>query len=229
MWSAVLIGLAGSLHCAGMCSPLAMAITSKKPFLRYKVIYNTGRVLVYGLLGAMAAGFGSLFMLTPYQSVISFAVGFIFLLMGFGAISGGRVPYFTPAINKFTLKLKQLFNYWLQRKGGSAIFVTGMLNGLLPCGLTYLAMSYCFILPSAWNGFYYMLLFGVGTWPVMIGLTWLMGRGFRRIQINYQRITTFVFIFIGIWLVARVFISHSMESHNHVFGKVNSEEVICPE
>jgi sulfite exporter TauE/SafE len=89
-------------------------------------------------------------------------------------------------------------------------------------------MSYCFILPSAWDGFFYMLLFGVGTWPVMIGLTWLMGVGFRRIQINYQRITTVVFIFIGIWLVARVFLGHSMEPHNHLFGKVNSEEVICP-
>jgi sulfite exporter TauE/SafE len=90
-------------------------------------------------------------------------------------------------------------------------------------------MSYCFILPSAWDGFFYMLLFGVGTWPVMIGLTWLMGVGFRRIQINYQRITTVVFIFIGIWLVGRVFLQHSVESHNHLFGKVNTEEVICPE
>ncbi|MBL7876486.1 MAG: sulfite exporter TauE/SafE family protein [Cyclobacteriaceae bacterium] len=228
MWTACIIGLAGSLHCAGMCSPLAMAITSKKPFLGYKIVYNTGRVLIYGLLGAMAAGFGSLFMLTSYQGITSVVVGSVFLLMGFGAISGVRIPFFTLAINKLTSKLRQFFNYWLQRNGIPALFVSGMLNGLLPCGLTYVAMSYCFILPSAWDGFFYMLLFGVGTWPVMIGVTWLMGIGFRRIQVNYQRITTVLFLFIGIWLIARVFVDHSSMSHNHVSEKGNVEEVICP-
>jgi len=116
----------------------------------------------------------------------------------------------------------------LQKKGGAAVFVMGMLNGLLPCGLTYLAMTYCFILPAATDGFLFMLLFGVGTWPVMIGVTWLMGLGFKRLTLNYQKITTIVFIAIGAWLVARVFITHSSESHSHLFGKIPTEEVVCP-
>ncbi|HMR57037.1 MAG TPA: sulfite exporter TauE/SafE family protein, partial [Cyclobacteriaceae bacterium] len=53
MWTAIVLGLAGSLHCAGMCSPLAMAVTAKKPFVINKVVYNSGRILIYGLLGAL--------------------------------------------------------------------------------------------------------------------------------------------------------------------------------
>jgi len=228
MWTAVVIGLAGSLHCAGMCSPLAMAITSNRPFLRDKIIYNSGRVLTYGLLGALAASFGSLFSLSSYQSIISFSIGSLFLLMGFGAISGVRIPILTQALNKFTTQLKKLFNYWLQKRGSMAVFIMGMLNGLLPCGLTYLAMTYCFILPAAREGFVYMLFFGLGTWPVMIGITWLMGLGFRRITINYQKITTVVFIAIGIWMMARVFITHSSASHSELFGNASTQEVVCP-
>jgi sulfite exporter TauE/SafE len=179
------------------------------------------------LLGALAAGFGSLFALTSYQSLLSFSIGAIFLLMGIGAISGVRIPYLTEGLNRLATRLKSMFNFWLQRKGVAPVFVMGMLNGLLPCGLTYLAMTYCFILPTALNGFAYMVLFGIGTWPVMIGITWLMGLGFKRITINYQKITTVVFIAIGLWMVARSFLSSS-DSHTHLFGKASTEEVICP-
>lgn len=227
-WTALIMGFAGSVHCAGMCSPLAMAVTSQKPFLLNKIIYNSGRIFTYGILGAIAASFGSLFMITPYQGVISFIVGAVFLLMGIGAISGVRIPFVTEALNSFTHRLKNLFNFWLKKKNNIAMLIMGMLNGLLPCGLTYLAMTYCFIMPSMMEGFWFMILFGAGTWPVMIGFTWLLGIGFGKIKVNYQRITTIVFITIGVWLLARVMISQPMDNHLHLFGKTTTEEVICP-
>jgi sulfite exporter TauE/SafE len=227
-WTALIMGFAGSLHCAGMCSPLAMAITTQKPFLLNKLIYNAGRIFTYGVLGVIAASFGSVFMITPYQGIISFIIGAVFLLMGIGAISGVRIPFITAGLNRFTGRLKNLFNFWLKRKGNFAVLIMGMLNGLLPCGLTYLAMTYCFILPSWSEGFWFMILFGVGTWPVMIGFTWLLGIGFGKIKVNYQRITTVVFIVIGAWLLARVMVNNSMNHHLHLFGQAHTEEVICP-
>jgi uncharacterized protein len=227
-WTALIMGFAGSLHCAGMCSPLAMAVTSQKPFLLSKVIYNSGRIFTYGILGAIAASFGSLFMITPYQGIISFVIGALFLLMGIGAISGVRIPYITTALNRFTGRLKNLFNFWLKKKNNLAVLIMGMLNGLLPCGLTYLALTYCFIMPSVSEGFWFMILFGAGTWPVMIGFTWLLSIGFGKIKVNYQRITTVVFIMIGAWLLARVMINQSMDNHLRLSGKATTEEVICP-
>ncbi len=227
-WTALVMGFAGSLHCAGMCSPLAMAVTSQKPFLFSKVIYNTGRIFTYGILGAIAATFGSLFMITPYQGIVSFIIGALFLLMGIGAISGVRIPLVSNALNRFTNRLKSFFHFWLKEKSDFSVLVMGMLNGLLPCGLTYLAMTYCFIMPSPFEGFWFMILFGAGTWPVMIGFTWLLGLGFGKIKLNYQRITTVVFIMIGVWLLARVMINHPMDSHHDKLSKSITEEVICP-
>jgi uncharacterized protein len=227
-WTALLMGFAGSLHCAGMCSPLAMAVTSQKPFLLNKIIYNTGRIFTYGILGSIAASFGSLFMISPWQGIISFLIGAVFLFMGIGAISGVRIPFITSALNRFTGRLKNLFNFWLKKKNNLAVLIMGMLNGLLPCGLTYLAMTYCFIMPSLVEGFWFMILFGAGTWPVMIGFTWLLNIGFGKIKVNYQRVTTVVFIVIGAWLMARVMLNHPMDNHLHLFGKTATEEVICP-
>lgn len=226
-WTALIMGFAGSMHCAGMCSPLAMAITAKSPFILSKIVYNSGRIFTYGILGAIAASLGSLFPITPYQSIISFSIGAVFLLVGIGAITGIQIPFLTSVITKFTQKLKALFGYWLQRKSSLAILVMGMLNGLLPCGLTYLAMTYCFIMPNLQEGFGFMILFGLGTWPVMIGFTWLLGVGFVRIKLNYQKITTIVFILIGVWLLARAVTTHSMEAHEHLFGQTHTEEVLC--
>lgn len=227
-WTALIMGFAGSLHCAGMCSPLAMAVTSKNPFLLNKVIYNSGRIVVYGILGIIAAGFGSMLMITPYQGILSFIIGALFLLMGIGAISGFQIPLITRALNRFTSRLKSLFHFWLNKKNHLSTLIMGMLNGLLPCGLTYLAMTYCFIMPTMTDGFWFMILFGVGTWPVMIGFTWLLGIGFGRLKLNYQRITSVIFIVIGVWLLARVMISQPMDNHMHLFGKNTTEEVICP-
>jgi sulfite exporter TauE/SafE len=226
-WTALVMGFAGSLHCAGMCSPLAMAVTSQNPFLWNKIIYNTGRVLTYGLLGAIAASFGSVFMITPYQGILSFMIGTIFLLIGIGAITGFQIPFITNALNRFTSHLKGFFHFWLKKKNNVSILMMGMLNGLLPCGLTYLAMTYCFIMPSMEDGFWFMILFGAGTWPVMIGFTWLLGKGFGKLKLNYQKITTVVFIAIGVWLLARVMMNQTMDNHLHLFGTTTTEEVIC--
>jgi len=226
-WTALVMGFAGSLHCAGMCSPLAMAVTAHRPFLVNKISYNSGRIFTYGILGYIAASFGSLFNITPYQGFISFSIGILFLLIGIGAISGIQIPYVSSLLTRFTNKLKSYFQFWLNKRSHFAVWVMGMLNGLLPCGLTYLAVTYCFILPVGMEGFWFMILFGIGTWPVMIGFTWLLGIGFKKIKLNYQRITTLVFIMIGVWLVARVMINHPMDNHVHLFPKSAAEEVIC--
>jgi sulfite exporter TauE/SafE len=229
MWyTALLMGFAGSLHCAGMCSPLAMAVTQHKPFLINKVLYNSGRILIYATMGAIAASLGNVFIIEPYQGLISLLIGGIFLLMGIGAISGVRIPVLTPSVNRLTNYVKHQFNFWLQKKSNLAVAVMGMLNGLLPCGLTYFAITYCFIMPSASEGFLFMFIFGLGTWPVMIGFTWILNLGYGKLKLNYQKISSFVFIVIGIWLFARVWINHPMDNHLHLFGESAAEEVLCP-
>jgi uncharacterized protein len=103
----------------------------------------------------------------------------------------------------------------------------GMLNGLLPCGLTYMALTNCFILPTAVDGFVFMVWFGFGTWPVMIGLSWLVSLGFTRLTQHYHRFAMVAIAAVGIWLMVRVFTPHS-NVHDLVQDKPLSGEVICP-
>ena len=227
-WTALIMGFAGSLHCAGMCSPLAMAVTNHKPFLLNKIIYNTGRIFTYGILGALAAGFGSLFMVAPYQVIVSLIIGSVFLLTGLGAIGGVHIPIVTTAITSFTNWLKGHFAFWLKKKNNASVLIMGMLNGLLPCGLTYMAITYCLIMSSSTEGFLFMLVFGAGTWPVMIGFTWLLGTGFRKIKMNYRIVTSVVFILIGTWLVLRPLVNKSSEARLNLVEKNVPTEVACP-
>lgn len=226
-WTALVMGLAGSLHCVGMCSPLSMAVTSQRPFISNKILYNLGRILTYGLLGAVAATFGSVISLGPFRDVISFATGGFFLLMGLGGISGIKIPLVTSLINRMTIWLKGSFSYWLQKKSRSAVVLLGILNGLLPCGLTYIAMTYCFILPGMQEGFLFMVAFGFGTWPVMFGLPWIVSLTTQRSSFNFNRARTFAFVLVGVLLIARIWWHRPQDQDQFVHGSMQESDLLC--
>jgi sulfite exporter TauE/SafE len=206
-YTAIIMGLAGSLHCAGMCSPLAMAVTRNKPFLISSILYNSGRIFIYALLGALAAAMGAFIHLSSYQQLISILLGCIFILAGF-SFQNMRVLFIDKAIVSFTSKLKKAFGVVISQKSGATTFLLGMINGMLPCGLTYLALSACLILPSASEGFLFMISFGLGTWPVMIGTIKLIGLAQTGLNFSLARLSKVALVFIGCTLLVRVWWVH---------------------
>ncbi len=226
-YTALIMGLAGSLHCAGMCSPLAMAIANSNPFVLAKLVYNTGRVLTYALMGAGVAAVGSLVQFAPYQQIVSIALGSVFVLLGIGGISSIRIPYLTAGISRFTSWLKKLFSRVLQHKSIPATMLMGMLNGLLPCGLTYLALTACLISPTATDGFWFMVFFGLGTWPVMIGMTWVMNISFVKRLLNLGRLSRIALIFVGCLLFVRVWMTHPHTAGPSISGPVSGAVSVC--
>jgi len=221
-YTAIIMGLAGSLHCAGMCSPLAMAMTRNKPFLLSSVLYNSGRILIYGIMGSLAAAFGSIWHLNSYQQIISIVLGGVFLLAGI-SFRSMRIPFFDKMITAFTSQLKKGFGIISNQKSGFTTFILGMLNGMLPCGLTYLALSACLILPSARDGSWFMLLFGIGTWPVMIGSVKLIS-SFKN-NFSLARLSRIALVFVGCTLLLRVWWIHPHSSDT--LGKSPQEVNIC--
>jgi sulfite exporter TauE/SafE len=228
-YTALIMGLAGSLHCAGMCSPLAMAVTRNKPFLASKIVYNTGRILTYGVLGGMVAVLGSFVNLSTYQQALSIVLGSIFVLLGIGGMSRVRIPFVTSGMEGLSGWLKKAFGKFLQRKSLTATFIMGTLNGLLPCGLTYLALTACLLQPNALDGFLFMLVFGLGTWPVMIGISWVMNLSFLKSHFNLARFSKIALIFVGCLLFLRVWWSHPHPNESSLFGKVGGTETVCEE
>lgn len=222
--TALLMGVAGGLHCAGMCGPLVLAATARNPFVGSKLIYNIGRVITYGLLGLLAGGVGEIIQISQYQNIFAYLAGGTLLLMGLGAVSGFYIPVITPGLYSFTNWLKVRMGGMLKGRGN--VFALGMLNGLLPCGLTYLALSYCFTLDGAGEGFLFMAIFGAGTIPVMAGMMWVIGIALKKVKLSYQRVSMIVMIAIGSLVIGRTFFSHSHAVHDGG-NEVITSEVIC--
>lgn len=207
--TAIVIGFLGSLHCAGMCSPLAMAVTNlSKPALINRFTYNGGRIFSYGLQGIVAASVGTLFEFTGLQNIFSITLGALLIVAGFVGITRFNIPFLTSGIQTLTTFIKVKLSSFIKKKTKVALLTTGMLNGILPCGLTYMALTYCLTLTNPLDGFLYMLLFGLGTLPVMLGLTSVVQLLISRFNISFRKISTMTMVMLGLLLISRTLYNH---------------------
>jgi sulfite exporter TauE/SafE len=101
----------------------------------------------------------------------------------------------------------------------------GALNGLLPCGLVYIALTYCLTLPTPLEGFGFMIMFGAGTLPVMLGFTSIVQRIIKKFNYSLKHVTSAMMILAGVVLIARVFIVHA--PHNHSLQEGMIDIVLC--
>jgi uncharacterized protein len=225
MWTAFLLGVGGSLHCAGMCTPLMMSVTQSKRGWGSRVIYNVGRLCTYALLGFFVASIGSLVNLAAYQHILAMVLGTLLILAGLGTVSSWRIPVLTPAVNQLLIFIKKRFASVLHKKNGRALYMLGMLNGLLPCGLTYAVLSYTLTLHTGWQGLLFMAVFGLGTLPVMLGLPVVLGFVNRYAKVSASRMATIVMISMGVLLLGRAVLSHQHMDSNPILSV--SEPSIC--
>lgn len=220
--TALIIGLAGSLHCLGMCSPLVMAATAMKPsIILSRLLYNVGRIFTYALLGMIVAGAGMALPSRNYQNLLSIILGVALLFIAFGGIRNIHIPILSGTMQSLSLKLKNVFSKYLNQKNYRSLFMLGSINGLLPCGLTFLALTYCLTLQRPIDGFNFMLLFGVGTLPIMLGFTSVLQFMIQRFNFNMRSITTGMLILSGTVLIARVFIVHLPQATSFKEGVID--------
>lgn len=215
MWlTALIIGLGGSLHCLGMCSPLVMSVSSCKPgALLNRLLYNGGRIAVYGMMGAFVSGVGLLLPSNYFQNVISMSLGLALLVIGLMGLRTIKIPGLNSVLLPLIITLKTLFATQLKQKSRGGLVLMGALNGLLPCGLTIVALSWCLTLKGPLDGLMFMLLFGVGTLPVMLGVTSALLLLVRKRNWNVQGLTTSMLIVSGFVLIARGIIVHIPHTH----------------
>lgn len=171
--AALAIGFFGSLHCLGMCGPIAMVTPSAFPGslgrLVSGLIYNSGRILTYMLMGAVAGSIGRSFALFKWQQTISILLGLVLIL----SVALPKVIQL-PALSSIGIGLSQkvriFMGRFLRTKSVAGIFSIGLTNGLLPCGLVYLGLAGSVDMASFKNGALFMAFFGLGTIPMMTGI-----------------------------------------------------------
>lgn len=204
--AAFLLGLAGSLHCVGMCSPLAMAVTRiSRPALINKVLYNGGRILTYSILGAAAGAVGGIVDFLALQKLYSVLVGAGLVIFGVSGLRSFHIPVISPVMLRATQGVKRSFGSLLKQKTRPAVLALGIANGLLPCGLVYVAVAYSMTATGPVQGFVYMLLFGAGTLPAMVGLPFGLSPLVNKFNFSLPKINAAILILVGLLLVARNF------------------------
>lgn len=171
IWAAIILGLMGSLHCIGMCGPIAFMLPvdrdNKVKKLGQISIYHLGRLLSYGLLGLVFGFLGKGLYVFGMQQKLSIAVGvlmIIVILIPYKYL--GKFSITTPVM-KIISKVKNNLGVALQKKTSDTFITIGFLNGFLPCGLVYMALFGAIAMGNPWHGALYMVLFGLGTVPLM--------------------------------------------------------------
>ena len=177
--SALILGLAGSLHCIGMCGPLAAALPGgsrrhSNPLLA-RVYYNLGRICTYALLGSIAGSLGHAVQHTGFQRSLSILTGVLLISGWLFAKQLVAVPF----IRSFYLRIQKITGVFLKESQTEAMLIAGMLNGLLPCGLVYTALAASTIAGTAMHASLYMAIFGLGTVPALY-LVSTMGQAVRK-------------------------------------------------
>ncbi len=203
LWTAFLLGFVGSAHCAGMCGPLALALPhwgrGQASFVAGRVLYNSGRIVTYALMGAMFGMFGQGVALAGLQRWVSLALGAAILI---GLIVSPRFANAIP-MTRVVSWLKASLGNLLQRRGVSAMFGIGLLNGLLPCGLVYVACAGATTGGGVLSGIEYMVAFGLGTLPMMLAIS-LVGTKLQfALRFRVQQLIPVSLAIVGLLLLLR--------------------------
>lgn len=191
---AFFMGFFGSLHCLFMCGPLVFALPNKW-------VYHIGRITMYMVLGGVLAAVGNSFSIKGWQVAISLVTGGVLVLFAafhFLGLNNRRIVRFQQ---KLFDPVVRTMGYWIRKPGGS--LVAGALNGLLPCGMIYMALAAALNAAGVWNGMQFMLFFGMGTLPMMLGVN-----GFRywikkHFSFSFARWLPFIWLIMGCWFLLR--------------------------
>lgn len=177
----LILGLAGSLHCVGMCGPLVLALPLRAreqwAVLKEMTVYHSGRILTYSALGLFFGLIGKSFAMAGFQKGLSITAGVLMILMAFMAWRFERILLAMPGFGKFTQRVQQGISRLISRHPGQATFGMGVLNGFLPCGMVYAAIAGAISTTDAAGGAVFMMLFGLGTLPLLLGVS-VLGRSF---------------------------------------------------
>lgn len=199
---AFMIGLLGSVHCIGMCGPLAFAVPSLKTRWVYlvfdKLMYQAGRIISYVLLGIFIGLLGRQIWLAGVQQWMSILSGVLIV------VAAGSRLFKLSFRNSDSVLLKpfqRLFHYALKHKANHLII--GMVNGFLPCGFVYLAMAGALNTGSVNSAMRYMFWFGIGTAPLMFiaGLSVGFTSAVFRRKIN--KVVPYLMLCLGVWFICR--------------------------
>lgn len=177
LYSALILGLISSLHCVAMCGPIALMLPVDKTNPAKRVVqmmtYHVGRMTAYASLGVLFGLLGRGFFMAGFQQKLSVIVGIILITIAVVPERKFAQFNFSKPVYKLLSKIKSTLGKQFKRKSFKALFIIGLLNGFLPCGMVYAALFGALAMPNFISSISYMMLYGMGTIPLLVLVTQL--------------------------------------------------------
>lgn len=207
LYTAFIFGLLSSLHCVGMCGPIALMLPvgNSKGIAKYSriALYHLGRMSAYASIGLLFGLLGRGLFIAGFQQRTSIAIGIAMILVSL--ISEKQLGQFSISTPIFRLlsQLKSLLGAQFKNRSLQSFFTIGYLNGFLPCGMVYVALFGAVAMQTAAVGALYMLVFGLGTLPLMCSISVVSDRLSLRTRNAIQRYIPVFAIALGVLFIIR--------------------------
>ncbi len=197
----------GSLHCVGMCGPIAFMLpvdrtNSYKKFGQI-FIYHFGRLLAYGIIGLVFGLLGKGLYVFGMQQKLSIVIGILMIVMVLIPYKTFSKYNFSKPIYRVISKVKNKLGQQLKKKSPDTFLTIGFLNGFLPCGLVYMALFGAIAMGKAAEGSLYMILFGLGTIPLMTSAIYFSGLLKGSMRRKVQKLIPVFVVIVGALFILR--------------------------
>jgi uncharacterized protein len=207
LYSAFILGLISSLHCIGMCGPIAMMLPvdhqNEAKKVTQIVTYHLGRLTAYATIGLIFGLLGRGFFLAGMQQNMSIFIGVAMILVVLIPEKVFSRYNFSKPVYKIISKIKSSLGNQFKNRSYKSLFTIGLLNGLLPCGMVYVALFGAIAMQSAGFGVLYMLLFGLGTMPLMTIVVYIHSLIKLPFRNKIQKGIPYVAVLIGVLFILR--------------------------
>jgi sulfite exporter TauE/SafE len=204
--SAFTIGILGSLHCVGMCGPIVLALpltsTEKNKVILQSLLYHFGRICTYTLMGMFMGLMGWGIALAGYQKLFSISLGVLIIISALFTFSLEQKLFNNRVIQRFFNWVKIKLGGLLSIRDTSSAFKIGLLNGILPCGLVYIALAGAVATGGIFNGGMYMMSFGLGTMPLLVAVM-ILGKMHKLKIMRLRRWIPLALVLFGLLLIYR--------------------------
>jgi uncharacterized protein len=205
--TAFLFGLISSFHCIGMCGPIAMMLPVNKENQAKKVTqiltYHFGRLTAYAIIGFIFGIIGRGLYLAGFQQKMSIFIGISMIAVILIPEKVFAKYNFSKPIFKLISKIKTSLGSQFKNKSYKSLFTIGLLNGFLPCGMVYVALFGAIAMQNEFYGVLYMILFGLGTVPLMSSVVYLNSFLTLSVRNTIQKLIPFLVVIIGILFIVR--------------------------
>ncbi len=207
LYTALIFGLISSFHCIGMCGPIAMMLPVDRSNQAKKtsqiITYHIGRLSAYAIIGLVFGLLGRGLYLAGFQQKLSIFIGVAMILIILIPEKVFAKYNFSKPVFKLISKIKTTLGSQFKNKSYKSLFTIGLLNGFLPCGMVYVALFGAIAMQNEFYGVLYMILFGLGTVPMMSSVVYLNTFLTIPVRNKIQKIIPYVAVIIGILFIFR--------------------------